>query len=631
LQPADAIAVPTLHSATTTPAATPKSTVDSGLPSQTSAPATTSPKPKETQTRSQTVADPTSDSATANSDRPNNDGGTAVDPIQGTKSSIYVLPDPAATNTGDETQPNLSKGVSAVVSIFLPQGNQKSEIVDDPVTNTGDVTQPDPSKGVSAIISMLLPQGSRASGIADDPNKAPEVLDPTPQNGHGIVITAGSETHTLLSSQGSIILDSIPLANGQATTVADQMISVESGTVVVNGVPQLPSNLESTPHGIFTIAGQGHTAVQQADGAVEIDGESYTFGAVTAVGDSKVAIASEGLVVGTTTIPYAELPGKNAQSAVFTVNGHTYNIDNQSGSIRINGIPASVGDRITTNGDVLTVGTHAINVGGTTLSLTGGLPVGPTATASAKIMIAGEKISAVRDGNDVVVAGTTLTLGQLATIAGTRVSVASDGIVVGTSTATFNEVNGPTAIADDAVTIGGTVYLASTIADQSDAVLVAGQTFSKGGPAATIHGQVITMGLNGISVDPTEPATGSSSHNQASSVVTIDGTVYTAVPIPGRSGAVVLQGQTLSIGGSAVTVADHLVTEGSNGISVAISTSSPSISDSRSVASKNIAGSSTAQQSPTASSDQSSASTLERDFTVTLLGMMVPLLMLAGL
>jgi hypothetical protein len=583
--------------------------------------------PKETQDPSQILADPTIVPTTADSDKPNNDPGSAADPKQDTQSSIDVV-----TNAGDDTQPHLSNGVSAIVSIFLPQGSQGSEIADDPGKSTGDVPQPDPSRGVSAIVSMFLPQGSQASGIADDPHKELEVVDPTPQNGHGIVITAGSGVHTVLSSQGSTIIDGTPLANGQATAVAGQTISVESGTVIVNGVPQLPSNLESPPHGIFTIAGQDHTAAQKADGAVEIDGESYTLGAVTAVGGSKVTVASGGLIVGTTTIPYAELPVKNAQAAVFTVNEHTYDVDSQSGSIRINGIPASVGDKITTDGDILTVGAHAINVGGTTISLTGGRPGKPTATANAKIVVAGETITAVKDGNDVVIAGTTLTLDQVTTISGTRVSVASDGIVVGSSTAIFNPVDSFAAKSNDAVTVDGTVYLASAIADQSDAVLIAGQTLSNGGPAATIHGQVITKGLHGISVvDPTEPVTGSSSHDQAESVVTIDGTAYTAVPVPGRSDAVVLQGQTLSIGGSARTVAGHLFTEGSNGISIATSTSSSSDGMPESLASKNVADSSTAQQSPTASSEGSSASNLERGSTVSLLGMMVPLLILAGL
>jgi hypothetical protein len=631
LQPADAIATPTLHSATTLPAATPKSTVDSGLPSQTSALATTSPEPKETQTRSQIVAGPTNVPATADSHKPNNDPGTAVDPKQSTESSIDVLPDPAVTNTGDETQPNLSKGVSAIVSIFLSQGSQVSETADDPV-HTGDVTQSDPSKDVPVTISMFLPQGSQASGFADDPHKGPEALDPTSQDGQAIVITASSGVHTLLSSLRSIILDGTPLANGQATVVAGQTISIESGTVIVNGVPQLPSSLESTPHGRLTIASQDHAAAQRDDGAAEIDGESYTIGAITAVGGSKVTFASEGLVVGTTTFPYAELPAKNAQGAVFTVNGHTYDVENQSGSMRINGIRASVGDEITTNGDILTVGAHAINVGGSTISLTGGQLMDPTATAGAKIIIAGEVITVVKDGNDVVIAGTTLALGQVTTIAGTWVSIASDGVVVGTSTAMFNEVNSATAIAEDAVTIDGTVHLASTMAGQSDAVLIAGQTLSNGGPAATIHGQIITKGLNRISViAPTESATRFPSHDQAGSVITIDGTVYTAAPISGRSGAVILQGQTLSIGGSAVTVANHLITKGSSGISIVGSPSSPLDGTPGSIASKNIAESSTAQQSPTASSEESSGSNLKHGLTFILLGVMVPLLMFVDL
>jgi hypothetical protein len=579
----------------------------------------TSPKPRET--KSKPAADPTNVPTTATSDKPINDPGTLDDPKQSTGSSADKLPEPPVTRTGAETQPDTSEGIAAIVSVFLTKSSQTSEIAGDPVTSTDAGTQPEPSKGVAAIVSMLLPQDSQVSEITDYP---------TSQIGHGIVITAGSEVHTALNSQGSLVLDGTPLASGQASIISGQTISAESGTVFVNGIPQQPSVLKrpSTVHGTFTVAGQAHTAVQQTSGVVEIDGESYTYGAVTTVGGSRLTVASEGLVVGTAVIPYAELPAKNSQGAVATINGHTYNFESQSGSIRINGVPASVGDKITTNGEVLTVGSHAIIVGGTTISLAGGQPVNPTATANANIVVAGETITAVKGGNDVVVAGTKLTVGQIATIAGTRVSVASDGIVVGSSTATFSPVGSFTAKGGNAVTVDGTIYLASTMAGHSDAVLIAGQTLSNGGPAATVHGQVITKGLNGVSVvDPSEAATGSSSHDQAESVVTIDGTAYTAVPIPGRSGAVVLQGQTLSIGGSAVTVADHLITEGSNGVSVAVSTSSISDGDPKSIASKNVAGSSTAQQIPTGSSEESSASNLKHRLTVILLGIMVPLLM----
>ena len=226
---------------------------------------------------------------------------------------------------------------------------------------------------------------------------------------------------------------------------------------------------------------------------------------------------------------------------------------------------ASIGDVMTVNGNVLTIGSAAINVGDTTVPLR----VEPPASKGGDIIIAGKTMAALKDGHEVIVDGTKLTLGQVTTLVATQISVVSDGVVVGTSTASFHELGGSTTGSDDAVTIDGTVYSASTLPGHSYAIRLAGLTLSRGGPAVNIDNEVVTYGSRGLSViSSTGIATATPTHDPADSVVTIGGTAYTAEPVQGRSGVVVLGGQTLSIGGSKVDIASHFVTKGPSGISL---------------------------------------------------------------
>jgi len=579
------------------------------------------------------------------------------------------------------------------------------------VPKPGANSQSDKWNGISAIISIFLPKGSQPSDSVEHPSRPSG--NPIPHIGNGVVFSGDSEVHTALSSQGSFVLDGTPLTDGQTTIISGQTINVESGTMFINGVPQHHSVLERppAPQGPFAGTDQEHTGVHRPSNAAPADGESYALGAVTAVDDPVITVAPGDATAWTSPSTHTESPGQGKHDTIFIINGHTYSVESESASLRINGAPASAGSEITTNGDVLTIGSHAIVVEGATIAFTDGKAGKPVASAGAEIFIAGGSITAIRDGDDVLVAGTKLTLGQIATISGTQISVASDGIVVGSSTATFHDLgsapvemgdalttspsypasgildqptatagasaiingealtalrygadvilagrlltlgqvttisgsrisvasdgvvigsstaafsamDGTTANAGIAVAIDGTVYSASTITSQPNALLFAGQTLREGGTAATINGQVLTNGPNGISfVKPT--ASAKSAAHLAETVIIIDGTAYTVTPVAGASGAVVLQGHTLYIGGSDMTIADHLITKGSNGISVASATSSSSAATSESPSSTEVSDSSTTQQSSSVPSDESAASVLSYGLGMNALSLVV--------
>lgn len=591
------------------------------------------------------------------------------------------VPQPATPKASSNAPSNPSDGVAAaIMSIFLPQSSRTSDTAEDPPLPSPDPPSPphisqetitsansivytahssqgpivldgsQPESGQETIISgqtisaesgtvfvngapkhhSVVEQSSTLQGspqveVAENPPLITPAPDSAPPLDHGIVIGTGSEVHTVLSSQGLIFLDGTPLNSGQGRVVSGQTISAQAGVVHVNGIPQHFSILDrpSTPQAVLTVAGQEHTAVRQSDGAVYIDGKSYIIGevvaldAVGAMGDSGITIASKGIVAGDSVVPFAEPPFQYKQDTVLTVNGHTYSANRQSGSLPINGSPVSVGGTITIDGDVLTIGSHAIGVGGTAVALPDEHPELPAVTASANIVIAGETMTAFKDGDTVhvLVDRTKLTLGQVTTISGTRIEVASNGIVVGSSTATFHDTQSSTAEAGSAVTIDGTVYSASAIADQTDAFLLAGQTLLKDGTAATIEGQLVTNGPNGISiVDPTASATATSEANNVGSVFTIDGIAYTATPVAGNSDAVVLQGHTLSVGGPGVTFAHHVITKASSGILVTETTSSAADATSEGPSSTETLGSFTIQESSSTPTEESRASKVEYGF-----------------
>jgi hypothetical protein len=535
------------------------------------------------------------------------------------------------------------------MSIFLPKASQTSEAVEDPAAPSADpVLQLEQPKVVQSLLTMAdeqhmagqksdsatesssqsrTLQGSVGSEVAQDAPMVTPAPDSGPSVDHGVVIGKGPEAHTALSSQGLIFLDGPPLVDGQATVVFGQTISVKSGIVHVNGAQQQTPALERPPalHRVFTAADQEHTAVQNNDDAVRIDGGSYTFGAITAVDGSKIPVTSEGIIVGATTIPYEQRPAQHKQGTVFTINEHTYSVDWQSRSLLLNSVPIPDGSTITTNGDVLTIGFNAIAIQGTTIAIPNIEPALATATAGANVVLADESITASGHGADVLIAGATLTVGQVTTISGTEISVASDSIVVGASKTMFPELDSTAAKIGVAVTIGGTAYAASTMAGQFDMVLLAGQKLVLGSAAATIHGQVVTNGTNGVStVDPIASATSTAESNNAQTVFKTNGTAYTVTLVWGRSGAVAPQDHTLSVGGSAVTIADNLITKGSDGRSVADATSLPSVTSSELRLSTDVPESPNAQDSPLSSPEgESRASKAPNGFGGKLTGLAI--------
>ena len=213
--------------------------------------------------------------------------------------------------------------------------------------------QPDQSRGAAAIMSIFLTPSNQASGKADDPILVAPVSpwsDPAVHVGHSVVTSVDPGVHTALPSQGVVVTEGAPLQHGPHSVISAQTISAQSGAI---SPQQQDSALEPppVPTVTFTVAGEEHTAVQQANGAIDVDGESYGPGAVIDIDGSRITVAAPGISVGGTMIPFEESPAQNKEGAVFTIDGQRYSVESQLGSLRINGAPVSVGSKTTINSE----------------------------------------------------------------------------------------------------------------------------------------------------------------------------------------------------------------------------------------------------------------------------------------
>jgi hypothetical protein len=575
LQPADAIAVPTLnsHTTTTSPAATPQPTADSGLPIETPTPSATS-KPRPQAEQSEQAADPTSASPKANVDEASNTSGDAPR-VGETKANSLVDEETKASSTDEEQEPQVNQGHDVAESTHLSTKIGPADASQDLAGGSGTTDseassaygRPEPvatslhtnkqlesSEGAAAILSIFLTRGSQGADTDSGPQVTP-ASDPESENGQGLVVSVSSEVHAVLASQGGIVIDETRLADGQTTVISGAIAGTEL-SVVGDGI----------------VVGSSTATVHEARSS------ATKFGtAVTVNGDVYLASA---------------LPEQNN---VMLVDGHTLSTDGAAATI---------------HGQVIAYGSEGLSILSSIASV----------TVDSEMYSA----SALPDQNDaMIVDGHTLPKGGAAArIHGQVIAYGSEGLSILSSIAS--------------ATVNGEMHAASNLPNQFGTLLLDGHTLSQGGPPVSIDGHIVTYGSKGLSVaDSTALATATFIAESGKLTIALDGTAYTATPVPGSSGGVILQGQTLSIGGSGITIAGQFVTKGSDGISVAVSTSMATASDDaetvESAATTGMAGSYTSaiQESPAVPDEESSGSKLKPGLGTFWLGVAMLMLMMS--
>ena len=424
---------------------------------------------------------------------------------------------------------------------------------------------------INSAGSLVLGQGPTASTIG----LSAAAASPTLQ----AIATVGDQPISAApAGSGVVISNGQTLAPGQGTEIANTPISVNSAGSLVLGQGPTASTINvpavaasPAPLPVATVGGQPISAAAAGAGVILGNGQTLKSGQGTEIANTPISIDSAGsLVVGsghgvsTIPVPYAD-PSRPIASA---------------GGIPISAAPEVTPGAVAIGNDGTLLPGHATTIGGTRVSVdpvgsliigsgpgasTVAVPVGGSSAGGnegAIITVGGQAYTA-QPGAPLVIGGTTLSDGgSPGTFGGQVVSVGPSGVAVGGTDVPFSAISGPQQ-SDAVITVGGQAYTARP----GQPIVIFGTTLSDGSPAATIDGQQVSVGPDGIQVGDSDiPFTAHAS--EPSAVFSIGGHTYTAGP----GQPVVIDGTTVSPGGSLVTIDGQPVSLGSNGVVVGTST-----------------------------------------------------------
>ena len=248
-------------------------------------------------------------------------------------------------------------------------------------------------------------------------------------------------------------------------------VAFRSNGDLILGTSTLPGLVPSTsaaPGKVITTAGQILTML--SNGAA-IDGQTLSIGQGITVSGTPISLDLDGLVIASSTINLPVIPA----AQVLTAAGQTVTIGANGGVIIA--------------GTTLVPNAPAVNIAGTSISLgPNGLIVGtstinlPTITPAVVINAAGQPGILGPDGY-LTIAGTTLSPEAPAiTVAGTRISLGSNGLIICSST--------PPLLPRSMITIAGHAYPVSKV---SNGLAIGGSKLYTGQPAITISGTPVAL------------------------------------------------------------------------------------------------------------------------------------------
>jgi len=364
-----------------------------------------------------------------------------------------------------------------------------------------------------------------------------------------------------------VIAGSITLSPGQSTAISGTPVALWSGSIVVGPetltVPgPAPSTFMAESVALITLASQTITAIAEPSGAISVAETTLRAGQIFIphVGSSDVVISawSSGIVAdGVTasfsdpTMPIATLA---ALSAVFTLGFQTLTAQAQDGGSSIAGTRLSVGQRLVVSGHILLADTHGITVDGTSTAV---FSAAQTPGIGAVFSLGSAQMTATATFGKALIAGKTLTPGDVVTINGYTVSDAATAVVVDGSTLALSQlaavptcnavVQAPglsaTTIAED-----GTVLLDGSVVTPGQVVTISGHTVSDASTALVVDSSTIPFST--LQATPTTAI--------LAATITAAGLTAIALVASGDSGTVLLDGYTLTPGQIAI-ISGHMV------------------------------------------------------------------------
>ena len=405
----------------------------------------------------------------------------------------------------------------------------------DPQSDTPSPNEQNPESG-NGLGGFII---GGLSGEAPKPGNSPD-----PPTADPATLTVGGQVITVNPSN-VIVAGSTLTPGSDAITVSGTSVSLgNNGNLIVNGnsipIPYAPLQASSP---VFTVAGQTFTALPNG---FAVAGSSVVPGGPPVVlSGTPVALGGSGiLTIGSSSTLLPNRPAAPTAD-IYTVGGQTITA-NPTGFAVGSSTLSPGGSAVTISGTVISLGpSGALVIGSSSINIL------PTLSAAAGPVFTVGSLTFTESSSNVLVDGMTLSAGGLAaTVAGTQVSLASDGrLVIGSLTTKV-----PTSTSSGAVfTAGGFVFT------EGPDLVVDGKTLSPGGSPVTVAGTPISLGSDGKLI------VGSLTTNLPPSITS--GASFTAGGLVFTEGSsdLVVNGKTLFPGGSPVTISGTPISLGSDG------------------------------------------------------------------
>lgn len=521
-------------------------------------------------------------------------------------SSITDLPSVKTTNAGQSAGSLTGVGatlpaVETVLTLSLPGPAGQASTGGSPADGSPSTIVV--SEGQTATLPGVGVVVAQSSGLVVSGSTVPyaSVESQATQDPASTISTAGSETYTVLQATGTAGGVSVEGAGSTEAVGEDSTLVIGGQTVAAQSSGELlvgsrtlvlPQVITPDPtNPIVTVGSKAYTVASQVgdpSAVIIADGGSaltLTAGAVATLGGQLVsALQSGGAIVGagssaeTVQPAQASQTDEQGQQGIVTIGSEVMTVSTASAGIILeNGHTTAT---LPMNGAAVTVGTQLVSAGSSGQLLVGSSTfMLPSTLESAAVFSVGSSTATAvvlpGQSGEVAIDGETLSIGGSAqTINGQIVSAGASGLVLGVSTTVaFSQITsaGET---DDVLTLGSSKVTATAAAGQSGEVVIGDKTLSAGGLAATINGQLVSEGADGIVLggSTTVSLPQITSEAQSGIVVTLGGSTMTAIPIAGQSGEVAIDGTTLFVGGPAQTFSGGVVSEASGGLVIGGST-----------------------------------------------------------
>ncbi|KAK4499335.1 hypothetical protein PRZ48_009848 [Zasmidium cellare] len=318
-------------------------------------------------------------------------------------------------------------------------------------------------------------------------------------------------------------------------------------------------------NGAVTTVGSIPLSVAPDQSAVVIDGTATLApGQATVINQTPVAVGSSGqVVVGSSTVNLVapSQTGSVGSGAVLTLGGSTVTASSLSGGgVVLQGQTMAAGKTAVVDGQTVSVGPSGIVVNGATQAFS---PLGSAATpASAAIITAGgQTMAAQASAGTVILDGTMLTPGQVATINGAVVSDASSGLVVDGTTALFTSNSGSLGQVAPITALMRFGSQTITAIESAGTAVISGTTLTPG-QIATVDGHTVSDVSSGLVVDGT-----TSLWNGGSGPVTqIMDLGNQDITVTESAGTATIDSSITLRPGDTTTIDGHMVSDASSGL-----------------------------------------------------------------